>query len=1400
MGNEHSKSKDPSKDEKNHPSHENGGVNGLTVNITSNELDIDINRDTTVQPNGKAAAAEPLQEHDLVMVSSEGQPVEALPASPEAEQPKDEKVHLFDKLFKKKAEPEATVNAENVDEEERQNDEIDISHPDAHTELESNLSGEEAVATFEPKEESDCPHHKAETSTQTDRLNDADIWTQTGDEEDAALTNMVDASEPSREPSDYDIVIAEEAVEESSQEESLGNQAAGIIIEEITLENVIYENIVFRAEKVVVTNDGDVRNPEKTDAESITEVAQEVKVEDGEPPSETLLTETEHDVVMRDIREGNVITVMETISEEEEHFILETTESTVHEDVSDIAVGDLVREQPLERCDACKELSTIDEVPEDHFDEFVSQLTSTDSTADGNKTAKEIQVEAVDTLSQNPESQEPSTDSHLEVIHSEESRQKETETVLESVAEDTPVQESPSESHHKIPAIPSEQNIMLAQDKESTQKEVQGSADEDTPTIQVSVAEGSEGAECSKTLNGIPDNSEPHVDIFIPAKGEIHCEKSTQKENESVLESVTEDTPAQEFSSECEAVVDVPCSESRHKIPPIPTEETIILAQDEESIQKKVQGSADEYTHNQKSSVECEFTFAEIPPIRESPVEEITIPAEDETRYEDCKYKESDRTIQVSVADGSEDAECSATLNAIPDNSEPHVEIFIPAKGEIHCEDSTQKETESVLESVTEDTPAQESSSESEAVVNVPCSESCHKVPATSTEETINPPQDEESTQKKVQGSADEDTHNQKSSAECEFTERSEGIVAEAECSKLLAEIPTILEPHAEDETHYEDCKQKESDHTIRVSVAEGSEDTECSATLNGIPDNSEPRIEIFTPAKGKVHCEESTQKKTEAVLESVDEDTPAQELSSECEAVVDVPCSESHHKIPAIPTEQTIIPDEDEESTQKKVQGSANEDTPNHKLSAECEFTERSEGIVAEAECSEQLTEIPTILEPPAENEAHYEDCKQKESDYTIRVSVAEVSEDAECSARLNGIPDNSEPRIEIFTPAKGKVHCEESTQKKTEAVLESVAEDTPAQELSSECEAVVDVPCSESHHKIPAIPTEQNIISAEDEESTQKKVQGSANEDTPNQKSSAECEFTERSEGIVAETECSEQVAESPTILEPPAEDESHYEDCKEKELDHTIRISVAKLSEDVECSATLSSEPYVEIVIPAKGEIHCEESAGEDSTEHQISESYKAQISKDNPATSDAPEEDQASPRDEGVAAVEPVVEAISENLALCEIMNTECCVLQAESPTEEELVSCSLEQEEPVEENMDQPTRTENTVLEEPNNCDNCLAASECLRTVIEGVFGKINPADTSEAGGEVRPTDDSSDLNPEHQEHIDAILVGLQSSCTSIIEESSYRLDGLEISSSGCKITIVLQVSPLEEQQ
>ncbi|XP_061781304.1 breast carcinoma-amplified sequence 1 isoform X1 [Nerophis lumbriciformis] len=590
MGNEHSKKKEPSK-EQTHPRSENGGVHGLAVNTTSSGVDINVNSETPTQPNGKPAAidpaVEPPQEPDFAVIVSADEPVEVAPERPreEDEQPQDKKVHLFDKLFKKKADLEAKVDADIVHEEEKtKNDETDLSLPDANTQLESNLSGEKADAIFEPIEESDCPHHKAESSTQTDGINGADDWTPTGDEGKPTLTtNLVVATDPSKEPSDYDIIIAEEAVEEGIQEQLLDNKAPGLLTKKITVENISNE---FRAKKQVVMDDVEAQNPEKTDPEvttkcilskSITDMAEEVKVEgfqDGESSDDMQLTEMEHDVVMRDIRNECDISVMETISEEEEHGILEPAEPTVNEEAIIIAQSDIVLEEPLEICDTYEEeLSTIDEVPEDHFDEVVSEMNSTDDCPVGGKrTTEEIQVEKIGAFPQNPECPEPSTHSHLEVIHSKKSR------AVQELSSECEVLKAPvealvdvpcSESLHRYPAIPAEETTIPAKHEECKQEEVLGSVDEDAPNQEFSaecesteISEGIvEGPECYGLVNGNVTVLEPPVEeIVIPVGDDTHYKDCTQNESNttiqvSVSESPGENSTVGEVSESCKAQI-----------------------------------------------------------------------------------------------------------------------------------------------------------------------------------------------------------------------------------------------------------------------------------------------------------------------------------------------------------------------------------------------------------------------------------------------------------------------------------------------------------------------------------------------------------------------------------------------------------------------------------------------------------------------------------------------------------------------------------------------------------------------------------------------------------------------------------------------------------------------------
>ncbi|XP_019721842.1 breast carcinoma-amplified sequence 1 isoform X3 [Hippocampus comes] len=172
MGNEHSKNKGPSKISQ---CDKNGGLNGLAANITTNGLDIDAKTLNQNQQNGKAAALNSATESDYVVIHSDSQQVEVIPekpaTTPETEEADkhEERVQLFDKIFKKKAEREAPIEAENVVEEEtHQNIVRDASLPATDTQLETANQKPEALTEAEsgtPEQTDDANYPPAEEET-----------------------------------------------------------------------------------------------------------------------------------------------------------------------------------------------------------------------------------------------------------------------------------------------------------------------------------------------------------------------------------------------------------------------------------------------------------------------------------------------------------------------------------------------------------------------------------------------------------------------------------------------------------------------------------------------------------------------------------------------------------------------------------------------------------------------------------------------------------------------------------------------------------------------------------------------------------------------------------------------------------------------------------------------------------------------------------------------------------------------------------------------------------------------------------------------------------------------------------------------------------------------------------
>lgn len=154
---------------------------------------------------------------------------------------------------------------------------------------ESGSSGDEATAMIiaEHREDSGYVYHKAaaiSTSTQTDRKTKADISTQTGDYDDETTTDgpveevvgMETAATEEDSLNESVVVIAEEVVEETADDEAFDSQTAGIIVEEVVItENNVYENIVFRADRVEITDNFEIKHIKNSEEESVDETEPE---------------------------------------------------------------------------------------------------------------------------------------------------------------------------------------------------------------------------------------------------------------------------------------------------------------------------------------------------------------------------------------------------------------------------------------------------------------------------------------------------------------------------------------------------------------------------------------------------------------------------------------------------------------------------------------------------------------------------------------------------------------------------------------------------------------------------------------------------------------------------------------------------------------------------------------------------------------------------------------------------------------------------------------------------------------------------------------------------------------------------------------------------------------------
>ncbi|XP_078144675.1 breast carcinoma-amplified sequence 1 isoform X5 [Centroberyx gerrardi] len=190
MGNEHSKNNEITMNGKNLEKHENG-VNGHSVNITSNGLEIDVTSETAVQQNGKPVSLNSYTdsvEPDFVIVEPDCQNDEdqVISESPDPTTEKEEvketkeekvKVNLFGKIFKTKK--ESPTSEESVQENESSNeDQMDVSPPATDPQPETADIKQDSESFKEPASVTLDPSPEEGKTEETDKENNQPVESQ----------------------------------------------------------------------------------------------------------------------------------------------------------------------------------------------------------------------------------------------------------------------------------------------------------------------------------------------------------------------------------------------------------------------------------------------------------------------------------------------------------------------------------------------------------------------------------------------------------------------------------------------------------------------------------------------------------------------------------------------------------------------------------------------------------------------------------------------------------------------------------------------------------------------------------------------------------------------------------------------------------------------------------------------------------------------------------------------------------------------------------------------------------------------------------------------------------------------------------------------------------------------
>ena len=298
----------------------------------------------------------------------------------------------------------------------------------------------------------------------------------------------------------------------------------------------------------------------------------------------------------------------------------------------------------------------------------------------------------------------------------------------------------------------------------------------------------------------------------------------------------------------------------------------------------------------------------------------------------------------------------------------------------------------------------------------------------------------------------------------------------------------------------------------------------------------------------------------------------------------------------------------------------------------------------------------------------------------------------------------------------------------------------------------------------------------------------------------------------------------------------EDSHITTSDEAVAECVEAVLETIVEEIIEEGAITSQEPAQDDAICLQ-----EEEPAEEKTEVSEDGLTQAETPKQIPVISEEPADNNPSPCEEGATTevyknnLESVVEVTSENIVEEPAVVPQAVTIRESQPrvsfqevmgenvspsvgAVEELTSSShVLSEEPVDESvslLEPPPlvviiettdikQTEEKIQESFHSHD-ILAAVHKNSSLAPKIFTEgdteekvdsISGVNSTDSTRSAEMTDDTTITSSD----METLLARLQSACASIVEESAYRLDGLNMSFLGCSITVTIKVAPKEER-